>query len=140
MSATGTIKPSLPLLPVLDVVLDPQGFRVGKALDLAKLKPPFQGVKVTEASLMMSLAPAFKPVGTLAFEFGGARKVADLKLTASADDAGLVLKGELLLYIPASTRPRARCSTRPASGAAAPMSRPASSRCPSSRAARSTSA
>ena len=100
VSATGTIKPSLPLLPVLDVVLDPQGFRVGKALDPAKLKPPFQGVKVTEASLMMSLAPAFKPVGTLAFEFGGARKVADLKLTASADDAGLVLKGELLLYIP----------------------------------------
>ena len=99
-SATGTIKPSLPLLPVLDVALDPQGFRVGKALDPAKIKPPFPGVKVTEASIMMELAPAFKPVGTLSFEFGGAKKVADLKLTASADDAGLVLKGDLFIYIP----------------------------------------
>jgi hypothetical protein len=99
-TATGTLKPSLPLLPVLDVVLDPQGFRVGKALDPAKIKPPFPGVKVTEASIMMELAPAFKPVGTLSFAFGGAKKVADLKLAASADDAGLVLRGDLLVYIP----------------------------------------
>lgn len=100
VSATGTIKPSLPLLPELDVALDPQGFRMGKALDPARIKPPFPGIKVTEVSIMMELAPAFKPVGTLAFEFGGARKVADLKLTASADDAGLVLKGDLFIYIP----------------------------------------
>lgn len=100
VTATGTIKPSLPLLPTLDVVLDPQGFRVGKALDPAKIKPPFPGVKVTEASLMMELAPAFKPVGTLSFEFGGGKKVADVKLTASADDSGLVLKGDLFIHIP----------------------------------------
>ena len=100
-TATGTLKPSLPLLPVLDVALDPQGFRVGKALDPAKIKPPFPGVKVTEASIMMELAPAFKPVGTLSFEFGSsAKKVADLKLTASADEAGLVLNGNLFIYIP----------------------------------------
>lgn len=100
VTAAGTIKPSLPLLPTLDVVLDPQGFRMGKALDPKKIKPPFPGMKVTEASVMMELAPAFKPVGTLAFEIGGAKKVADVKLTASADDQGLVLKGDLFVYIP----------------------------------------
>lgn len=100
LSATGTLKPSLPLLPTFDVVIDPQGFRMGKALDPKKIKPPFPGMKVTEASVMMELAPAFKPVGTLAFEIGGAKKVADVKLTASADDQGLVLKGDLFVYIP----------------------------------------
>ncbi|MFM0225682.1 eCIS core domain-containing protein [Paraburkholderia dipogonis] len=100
VSATGTITPRLPLLPELDVALDPQGFRVGKALDPDRIKPPFPGMKVTEVSIMMELAPAFKPVGTLAIEFGTAKKLADLKLKASADDAGLVLKGDLFIYIP----------------------------------------
>ncbi|MBC9251679.1 hypothetical protein A9179_15505 [Pseudomonas alcaligenes] len=98
--AEGTIKPSIPLLPTLTVAMDANSFRVTKSIDKDKIKPPFPGVKVTEASIALELAPTFKPVGTLGFEFGGAKKLADLKLTASADAAGLVLKGDLFVYLP----------------------------------------
>ncbi|BAK76592.1 hypothetical protein NH8B_1775 [Pseudogulbenkiania sp. NH8B] len=100
ISAEGTIKPSIPLLPTLNVAMDANSFRVTKGIDKDKIKPPFPGVKVTEASIALELAPVFKPVGTLALEFGAGKKLADLKLTASADDAGLVLKGDLLVYLP----------------------------------------
>ena len=130
VTAAGTIKPSLPLLPTLDVVLDPQGFRMGKALDPKTIKPPFPGMKVTEASVMMELAPAFKPVGTLGFEFGGAKKVADVKLTASANEQGLVLKGRSLRLHPWRRRGQGRVALPSrAVEQAAPRSRPASSSC-----------
>ncbi|WP_223532442.1 DUF4157 domain-containing protein [Pseudomonas sp. GL-RE-20] len=98
--AEGTIKPNIPLLPTLTVAMDANNFRVTKSIDKDKIKPPFPGVRVTEASIALELAPTFKPVGTLGFEFGGTKKLADLKLTASADDAGLVLKGDLFVYLP----------------------------------------
>ncbi|KPC51529.1 eCIS core domain-containing protein [Amantichitinum ursilacus] len=100
IKAEGTLKPSLPLLPELKVAIDSAGFKVTSALDPAKLKPPFPGVKVTEASLSVLLAPEFRPEGNLAFAFGGAKTVADLKLKATADANGLVLRGDLFVYVP----------------------------------------
>lgn len=98
LSAEGTLRPSIPFLPVLGVSLTPTTFRVGKGLD--QIKSPIPGVKVTEASLGIELAPAFKPVGSLTLEFGGAKKLAMAKLSASVDESGLVFGGDLFVYLP----------------------------------------
>ena len=99
--ATGTITPSLTFLPVLDVAIDGPSFKVGKALDPAKMKAPIPGLRFTKAELMLQLAPEFKPVGTLGFEIGAqGRPIASGEVTASADEAGLKLDGVLNAHLP----------------------------------------
>jgi hypothetical protein len=99
--ASGTIKPSLPFLPELDVTVDGPSFKVGKSLDPAKMKAPIPGLHFTKAELALQLAPEFKPVGTLGFEIGPKSKpIAKGEVKASADEAGLKLDGDLFAYIP----------------------------------------
>jgi hypothetical protein len=96
----GYITPRLRFLGRLDVAYDKGELKITKGLDPKNIKSPFPGAKLTEASLSMILAPEFKPAGTLAFEFGSARKLASAKVEASADDSGLVLTGELEVFLP----------------------------------------
>lgn len=99
--ATGTLKPSLPFLPTLDVAVDGPSFKVTKNIDPAKMKPPFPGLNFTKAELALELAPEFKPVGTLAFDIGPAAKpVAKGVVKASADASGLKLDGDLWVFLP----------------------------------------
>jgi len=101
VAGEGYITPSkVPFLKRIDVAFGPEYFRLKAPLDKEKLNPPFAGVKVTEASLAMDLAPKLKPVGTIAFEFGGAKKLASSKVEVSADENGLMLKGNLFVYLP----------------------------------------
>ncbi|CAD5108371.1 eCIS core domain-containing protein [Zestomonas carbonaria] len=101
LAGEGFITPSkVPFLKRLDVAFSPEYFRLKAPLDKSKLQPPFPGAKLTEASLALELAPKLKPVGTIAFEFGGARKVAAAKVEVSADENGLLLSGDLFAYLP----------------------------------------
>jgi len=101
LSGEGYITPSkVPFLSRIDVAFSQDYFRIKAPIDKDKLKPPFPGVKITEASVAMELAPKLKPVGTIAFEFGTARKLASSKVEVSADDAGLVLIGKLQVFLP----------------------------------------
>lgn len=110
--AEGTIKPTVPLLPTLTVTMSGNSLKVSKGIDKDKIKPPFPGVKVTEASLGMELSPEFKPFGNLAFEFGGKQKLADLKLRAEADANGLVLLGDLFVFLPGVDNAKGEVSYR----------------------------
>lgn len=101
VAGEGYITPSkVPFLKRIDVAFSPEYFRLKAPLDKEKLNPPFAGVKVTEASLAMDLAPKLKPVGTIAFEFGVGKKLASSKVEVSADENGLMLKGNLFVYLP----------------------------------------
>ncbi|WP_426211288.1 DUF4157 domain-containing protein [Massilia sp. TWP1-3-3] len=101
LSGEGYITPQkVPFLPRLEVAFSPDYFRIKAPLDKDKLKPPFPGVKITEGSLGLELAPKLKAVGSIGFEFGTARKLASSKLEVSADEAGLVLKGKLNVFLP----------------------------------------
>ena len=65
------------------------------------LKAPFPGVRVKEASLGLKLAPDFVPPGDLALVFGPADKpLAEAALKASTDGIGLVVAGQLKVFIP----------------------------------------
>lgn len=90
----------LPFVKRFEVSYAPDHFRIKAPLDKSQLQPPFAGVKVTEASLALELAPKLKPVGSVAFEFGGARKLASARVDISANDAGVTLDGELLAFLP----------------------------------------
>ena len=90
----------LPFVKRFEVSYAPGHFRIKAPLDKSQLQPPFAGVKVTEASLALDLAPKLKPVGSVAFEFGGARKLASARVDISANDAGVTLDGELLAFLP----------------------------------------
>ncbi|WP_460163876.1 eCIS core domain-containing protein [Pseudomonas sp. S2_F03] len=101
VAGEGYITPTkVPLLQKIEVAFSPEYFRLKAPLDKDKLKPPFAGVKITEASLAIDLAPKLKPVGTVAFEFGTAKKIAASKVEVSADENGLVLTGVLFVYLP----------------------------------------
>lgn len=101
VAGEGYITPSkVPFLKRIDVAFAPGYFRLKAPLDKSKMQPPFPGVKITEASLALDLAPKLKPVGTIAFEFGGAKKLAAAKVEVSADETGLVLNGDLFAYLP----------------------------------------
>jgi hypothetical protein len=90
----------LPFVKRFEVSYAPDHFRIKAPLDKSQLQPPFPGVKVTEASLALDLAPKLKPVGSIAFEFGTARKLASARVDVSANDAGVTLDGELLAFLP----------------------------------------
>ena len=101
VAGEGYITPTkVPLLQRLEVAFSPEYFRLKAPLDKNKLKPPFAGVKITEASLAIDLAPKLKPVGSVAFEFGTTKKIAASKVEVSADENGLVLTGVLFVYLP----------------------------------------
>ena len=101
LTALGTIKPSLPFLPVLDVAVDAGSFKVSKSLDPKKMRSPIPGLRFTKAELSMELAPQFKPQGSLEFEIGQAAKpVAKGVLRAAADGSGLTLDGDLFVMLP----------------------------------------
>jgi hypothetical protein len=102
LSGKGYIKPSIPFLKQLDVSFKPGQMFIGKTLGPNDLKEPFPGVRVSEASLGLQLAPEFKPEGKVVFQFGpkGKPPLADATLAVSTDGTGLVAEGKLRVFIP----------------------------------------
>lgn len=101
VAGEGYIQPDkVPFLKRIDIAFSPEYFRLKAPLDKEKLKPPFSGVTITDASLAIDLAPKLKPVGTIAFDVGVARKLASGKVTVSADETGIVLDGNLQIFLP----------------------------------------
>jgi Domain of unknown function (DUF4157) len=97
----GNINASIPLLGKLDVVYKGGELAIKKDLGPKDLKAPFPGVRVKEASLGLKLAPDFVPSGDLALVFGPADKpLAEAALKASTDGVGLVVAGQLKVFIP----------------------------------------
>ncbi len=100
---SGYIQPSVPMLGRLDVAYKSQdgSFALVKQIDPKSLKSPLPNAKITEASLSLGLAPTLSAQGVLAFEYvPGGKRLLDAKLTASADEKGLRLKGDLNAHLP----------------------------------------
>jgi len=101
LSGKGSIKPSVPFLPTLNVKFDKDSFALIAPLDAKKLKSPIPLAKITEGEIGLQLAPEFKPYGALAFELArGPKKFLDGRLDVTADPNGLVAKGKLNAYLP----------------------------------------
>lgn len=96
----GVIRPGIPFLGHLDVAYAGGELKVMKGLEPDKIKRPLPGVRVTKAEVAMLLAPEFRPQGTLAFELGTGRKLADGELVITRDEAGLVGTATVKVYIP----------------------------------------
>jgi hypothetical protein len=98
---TGTLRPSIPLLGKLDVAYEGGILVVKKGLDPKQLKPPLPGVRIKEASIGLQLSPEFVPSGDLALEFGPQDKpLAAAALKATTDGVGIVISGQLRVFIP----------------------------------------
>jgi hypothetical protein len=101
VSWTGYIKPSVTFLPKLDVQYKAGELKVTKGLDKSQLRKPFLGVRISEASIGLILAPEFKPFGDLVLEFGPTgNPLAIAEVKASTDGKGVVLEGQLRVRIP----------------------------------------
>lgn len=98
---SGTIKPSISFLPQLDVRFDRETFELSKAIPKEKLKLPIPGLKITNASVGLKLAPEFKPSGDVSFELAaGKKKLLDGSINLSADSQGLVAAGAIHVFLP----------------------------------------
>jgi len=98
---TAYIKPNIPFLGRLDIIYKNGELSVTKGLDPSQLKKPFPGVKITQATIGLKLAPEFKPEGNLTLVFGPEGKpLAEAALTASTDGVGFVATGVLRVFIP----------------------------------------
>jgi hypothetical protein len=101
ISGAGSIKPSIPFLPLLNVKFDKDSFELVAPLDAKRLKSPIPGAKITEGEFGLKLAPEFKPYGTLGFELAtGAKKILDGKVEVTADAQGLLATGKLHAFLP----------------------------------------
>jgi hypothetical protein len=101
--ATGTVRPSLPLLNrlTLNVVVDRDHFAVTAPIPAERLRLPIPGFRMTRGELGLELGPTFRPYGELAFEIGPAgRPVFDGTLTVEADENGFVARGVLVAHLP----------------------------------------
>ncbi|WCM54378.1 DUF4157 domain-containing protein [Pseudomonas sp. WJP1] len=90
----------VPFLNRFEVAFTPNSFCLKAPLGKDKLKPPFPGVKIKDASLSMALAPKLKPDGYVSLEFGEAKKIAESKVIISADEKGLMFSNDLFVYLP----------------------------------------
>ncbi len=98
---TGYIKPSIPLLGRLDVSYQAGELTVTKGLKPGELKSPFPGVSIKEATIGLKLAPQFVPEGKLLLQFGADEKpLAEAALKATTDGIGIVMAGQLKVFIP----------------------------------------
>lgn len=96
LTAVGSITPSLKFLKEIGVKLEGDDFSLLADLGPENFKPPFEGLRVTEAALQMKLAPEFRPSGSFAFEVGPKGKPYVLgKVTAGLDGSAFVANGEL---------------------------------------------
>ena len=97
----GYIQPSVSFLGRLDVEYRAGELKVTKGLDPSQLKKPFPGVRISEATVGLILAPEFKPFGRLVLLFGPeAEPLATAEMNASTDGTGVVLDGTLRVRIP----------------------------------------
>lgn len=97
----GYITPRVKFLGQLDVSYQKGELKITKGLEPDKLKPPIKGVRLTQADVSMTLAPEFKPEGTLAFEAGPEKKpIATATIKITRNDNGLVAKGVLRVHLP----------------------------------------
>jgi hypothetical protein len=107
LAGEGYIIPTkVPFIKRLEVAFSPDYFRLAVPLNKDKLKSPFAAAKITEASIAIDLAPKLKPEGMVAFEFGGRTKLASSIVKVSADESGIVLDGELSVFLPGVDRAR----------------------------------
>ncbi|MEI6340905.1 MAG: DUF4157 domain-containing protein [Verrucomicrobiota bacterium] len=116
LTGEGTLTPSLPLLrsAPFRIEFGEGRFRAFYGQNNAsRLRSPIPGLRFTEATLGIELAPAFRPSGVLAFEIGPARRpIATGRLEASADANGLVFLGTLDAHIPGTDQARGEVSYR----------------------------
>ena len=97
----GYITPRAKFLGRLDVSYQKGELKITKGLEPNKIKPPIKGVRLTKAEISMTLAPEFKPEGTLAFEAGPEKNpIATASITVTKNDNGLVAKGTLNVHLP----------------------------------------
>jgi hypothetical protein len=98
----GSLTPAVPLLGPLGVEYSKRSLLVTKGLDENALKKrSVLGMRVTKAQIQLQLAPEFKPEGVVELQMGAeANPLAQVRLTISADDTGLVAQGKLNVNIP----------------------------------------
>ena len=97
----GYITPRARFLGRLDVSYQKGELKITKGLEPNKIKPPIKGVRLTKAELSMTLAPDFKPEGTLAFEAGPEKNpIATAAIKVTKNDNGIVAKGTLNVRLP----------------------------------------
>lgn len=98
MDWSGTITPSIPLLGPLEVAYQGGELTLSKGLNL---KSPFPGVRIIDPKLSLKLSEPFTPTGTVGLEFGPQGKpLAKANLSASTDGKGLIVSGQLQIFIP----------------------------------------
>jgi len=103
VSGRGTMKPTIPFLPQIDVKFDKDTFAIVAPIPKEKLRPPLPipGLKITDGEIGLELAPEFKPYGKIAFALTpGGKKFMDAALDVSGDASGLVASGTMHAYIP----------------------------------------
>ncbi|MFE7836531.1 DUF4157 domain-containing protein [Streptomyces sp. NPDC057474] len=113
LAGHGTLTPSVPLLSrvPLTVDWDRSGLRGSVQAPAEKLSlPPF---KVTEAALVLSIAPGFQAGGHVAFVLGS---VVSGRIEAGVDAQGLFAKGRMVGRIPGLDEATGDVEYRPATG------------------------
>ena len=96
LCAHGTITPTLKFLKEIKVALEGDHFGMVGDLGPENFKPPFQGMRVTEANLKLDLSPEFRPSGNFNFEIGPDKKpFVEGKVEASLDGGKFVAIGTL---------------------------------------------
>ena len=103
LAGTAKLKPSIPLLSGLDLLLDfgPDRLEIRGGIPQDKLNVPIPGVHVKKADIGLQLHPEFKPRGTIEFAIGPkANPYVDGSVTLSTDDKGFFAKGDLIAHIP----------------------------------------
>jgi len=96
LTAIGSITPSIKFLKEIGVKLEGNEFSLLADLGPENFKPPFEGLRVTEAALKMKLAPEFRPSGNFGFEVGPKGKPYVLgKVAAGVEGGAFVANGDL---------------------------------------------
>ena len=116
----GILRPSIPLLRghPLAIAFGPDEFRVISTINQDKLKVPIPGLRVTQASIELLIAPEFRPSGTLGFAVGPrGRPFLDGTLTIGADGEGFFARAEgVRAHIPGVDEATGTVEYRPATG------------------------
>jgi hypothetical protein len=100
LTGTGQVIPSISFLPnPIDVAFDKDRFVMSTQVKKPTL--PIPGVEITECSIGLQIAPEFKPEGKVGFRVApGGKEILHGLLTASADENGITVDGEVFATIP----------------------------------------
>jgi hypothetical protein len=102
LSGSGEIYPSFPFLPkTIGVSFDKDKFALSSKIPKDKLRLPFKGIEITDASIKLQIAPEFKAEGNVSFLVSnGSKKLLHGDIKVSANENGLVATGDVFASIP----------------------------------------